>query len=307
MGRLRFRGPAAGLFLDRMVTSGATDLVVGQVRYGLLLNESAGTLDDVLVYRLADHFAMVVNASNRMKVLDWFERQRAGLDVRIEDETTTSAMIAVQGPLALDLTLPAAAYPLRELGRYTCVETQVMGQPALVSRTGYTGEDGVEIITTLQGAGDLWDELLKRGSARGMRAAGLGARDTLRLEAGMPLYGHELSETIDPVQAGLSWAAKGLHFVGRDALAARDSQRPVRVGLVVEGRRIPREGMIVLANGNVVGSVTSGTFSPTLQSAIAMAYVDPSFKGLGTPLAVDVRSTLVPAVVTRLPFYKRQE
>jgi aminomethyltransferase len=305
MGRLSFAGPGALGLIQHVWTNNAGAMRDGQVRYGLVLNEQGGVRDDVLVYRWPYGYAMVVNASNRDKIVGVLEQHRAGRDLQFEDQTRTTAMLAVQGPKALDLVRGLTDVDAARLAYYHAAPTRCLGQQAVVSRTGYTGEDGVEIMLgAAQGVG-LWEELVRRGA----RPCGLGARDTLRLEAGMPLYGHELTETIDPLQAGLNWAVKfdKGDFVGRDALLQRqqDTTRHVRVGLELSGRRIAREGALVSLEGREVGLVSSGTFAPTLQKALAMAYVEPGLTAVGTTLAVDVRGKAEAARVVALPFYRR--
>lgn len=314
MGRLRFDGVGAAEFLDRLVTRDVGRQPQGRVRYGLLTNDAGGILDDVLVYRLADgagqaYCLMVVNASNRPKILDWLRPRLADAhDVYFTDATHDWAMIAVQGPRALELTQPLVATALSELKYYHASEASISGHGGIVSRTGYTGEDGCELIVGSGSVAAVWQELV----AAGATPAGLGARDTLRLEAAMPLYGHELSEAIDPFQAGLAFAVdlQGRQFPGRDALArlkqATDDARPCRIGLELSGKRVPREGYAVLAAGECVGEVTSGTFSPTLQRPIAMAYVEQRAATPGTAVEIDVRGQTEPARVVKLPFYSRK-
>jgi aminomethyltransferase len=282
-----------------------------------MCREDGGILDDVLIYHLGAHrgglyHQLVVNASNRQKILDWLNAQkRSGDEVRFTDVTQATAMIAVQGPLALRIAEPLAGTDLGGLAYYTGCETTVCGHAGIVSRTGYTGEDGCELIVPAGAAVEVWERLFESGKPLGLAAAGLGARDTLRLEAAMPLYGHELSESINPFQAGLGFAVnlQGRQFVGRDAIAARkdDPGQSVRIGLELSGRRVPREHYPVLAAGKPVGEVTSGTFSPTLQKPIAMAYVSPAASQAGTELSVDIRGTAEPAKVVPLPFYRRSE
>jgi len=276
-----------------------------QARYGLVCNERGGVLDDVLVYRWPYGWAMVVNASNRAKIVAWLERHRAGRDVTITDQTESTCMLAVQGPRALELCAGMFRVDLTQLRYYIAAPTQYRGQGCVVSRTGYTGEDGLEVMAKAAQAVELADDLL----ARGARPCGLGARDTLRLEAGMPLYGHELTEETDPLQAGLGWAVKldKGDFVGRQAILTRQEDRggPVRVGLEIEGRRAAREGAAVHADGRPVGRVTSGTITPTLNRPIAMAYVEPAHAAAGAALAVDVGKTQAAARVVGLPFYRR--
>jgi aminomethyltransferase len=248
---------------------------------------------------------MVVNASNRSKIVEWLEKHKGGRQVQIQDQTTATAMVAVQGPKAVALCKGMFAYNVEELAYYFAMPTQYQGKGCVVSRTGYTGEDGLEIMLGAGQAATLWDDLLQRGA----KPCGLGARDTLRLEAAMPLYGHELDEETDPLQAGLGWAVKmdKGDFVGKDALRKRreDKSLRVRVGLELEGKRIAREGAAVQRNGAAIGKVTSGTFSPTLNKAIAMAYVAPNHAAAGTVLAVDVRGKAETARVAPLPFYRR--
>jgi aminomethyltransferase len=316
MGRLRLDGEGAAAFLDRLLTRKVIGQGPGKIRYSLVCNESGGILDDVLVYHLQEHggglyHLVVVNASNRAKIVDWFRRHlTANDDVELLDRTEQTAMIAVQGPAALRCVEPLVGADLGGLGYYTGTETTICGQPGIVSRTGYTGEDGCELIVPAVAAVEVWERVLAHGKDVGALAAGLGARDTLRLEAAMPLYGHELTEQINPIQAGLAFAVNldGREFIGRSALvtAKQNKQQPVRVGLELSGKRAAREHYAVLANGQKIGEVTSGTFSPTLQKPIAMAYVPRQHAEVGTELAVDIRGTAEGTRVVKLPFYTRK-
>lgn len=309
MGRLKFTGPDAVPFLDRLVTNDVAGLAVGQIRYALVTNDSGGILDDVLVYRFADSHLLVVNASNRLKILAWIEQHRAKFDVTVEDLTQSHAMLALQGPKALGLIQPLVDVEVGALKYYHGAPARVNGQNGIVSRTGYTGEDGCEVIVPASAALSLWETLIERGAAVGLVAAGLGCRDTLRLEAAMPLYGHELNEMIDPFTAGLAFGVKldAKDFIGREALvtAKANTNRPRRVGLELAGKRIAREGTPVVAGEETIGQVTSGTFSPTLQRSIAMAYVPAEHSTVGTNLTVEVRGSREAAHVVPLPFYKR--
>lgn len=309
MGRLVFEGSAALDAIQRIFTNDAATMKVGQVRYGLVCNEQGGVLDDVLVYRLPDFWLMVVNASNRVKILNWIQKHQGRGDVIVTDRTFDWAMIAVQGPRAVETYTDAC-----KLKYYFASVDEIPNRDgiAILSRTGYTGEDGYEIIVP----NDYIDELVfvlteKQKAWRfdfPVPPCGLGARDTLRLEAGMPLYGHELSESIDPYQAGLGWAVKleKGDFIGREALLKfKDAPRARRVGLQIEGRKAAREGCIVLAGNHSVGMVTSGSFAPTLEKSIAMAYVSPECATPGTDLVVDIRGAATPAQVVPLPFYRR--
>jgi aminomethyltransferase len=284
-----------------------------QVRYGLLCNEKGGIKDDVLVYRLEAFWLMVVNASNREKILKWIADNKGTYDVQVVDETAAWGMVAIQGPDAHKV-VAVVAPPALDLRYYfgTTAMTEP-GQLRIWSRTGYTGEDGWEVIVPTAELPALVERLMgpvaKETDVK-LVPCGLGARDTLRLEAGMPLYGHELSEDIDPFQAGLGWAVKLNKgpFLGRAGLEqhhASAGRRPQRVGLELEGKRIAREGAEVRSGDKVVGQVTSGTFSPTLQKAIAMAYLDPAATALDTACEVDIRGKAVPARVVALPFYER--
>jgi aminomethyltransferase len=306
MGRLSFAGPGTLDLIQKVFTNNAATMKDMQVRYGLICNAAGGVRDDVLVYRWPYGWAMVVNASNRGKIVPWLEENRAGLDVQITDQTTQTAMIAVQGPRAVHLCGGLVPVDLSRIAYYFAAPTQYQGKNCIVSRTGYTGEDGLEFMVPADLGAVLCDEL----AGRGARPCGLGARDTLRLEAAMPLYGHELTEEIDPLQAGLGWAVKfdKGDFIGRSALLERqkDTTRPVRVGMEVEGRRAAREGATILAERQTVGRVTSGTITPTLGKAIAMAYVQPSVSTAGTRLSVDLgRDQSTSARVVALPFYRR--
>lgn len=315
MGRLRFDGPQAEQFLDRLVTRRVTSMPAGQVRYALVTKHDGGILDDVLVYHLADHetgkpyYLMVVNASNRRKIGTWIAaNHRQPDDVHVVDRTHETAMIAVQGPRALEVVKPLTASDPARLNYYHADETEILGTPSVLSRTGYTGEDGWELIVPADCAAEVWQSLLDSASAIGGLPAGLGCRDTLRLEAGMPLYGHELSEQINPLQAGLGFAVdlEGRSFPGSDVLEQLDrSELPKRVGLRLEGGRVPREGYAILRGADLVGRVTSGTFSPTLERPIAMGYVQPEFAAPAQELSIDIRGRAEPARVVKLPFYRR--
>jgi len=318
MGRLQFSGPDAAAFLDSVVTRRVTDMKPGQVRYALVCSASGGILDDVLVYRLAAEadtdeqtpsHQMVVNASNRAKIVAHLEQRLPNFAVRMHDATLQTAMIAVQGPRAIGLVKPLLDCDLAAMRYYTSTSARFKDSPCFISRTGYTGEDGCEIICKAGDAQAIWDRITSLVETVGGMEVGLGARDTLRLEAAMPLYGHELSEAINPIQAGLAFAVnlEGREFVGRAALAqlSSDTKQPVRVGLNLDGRRVPRQGCAVLQGEEPVGEVTSGTFSPTFERPVAMAYVRPSAQTAGTRLAVDIRGTPQAAVVVPLPFYER--
>ncbi len=309
MGRLWFDGPDACRFLDHLLTNDVSKLKVGQIRYSLVTNEQGGILDDVLVYRWPDRYALVVNASNREKIVDWIDRRRPGFDAVCEDRTFDTTMIALQGPRALEWMQPHVSVELAAMKYYTGLPDATRRE-TYVSRTGYTGEDGCELIGPAGEIVPLWEQLLNEHGAEGLRACGLGCRDTLRLEAAMPLYGHELSESIDPFTAGLDFAVKleKPDFVGRAALTAVRERNDLRrrVGIEIAGKRIAREGTPLFAGDREIGVVTSGTQSPTLDKSIAMAYVDAAFAEPGTRIEADFRGKRLPAAVVPLPFYRRR-
>lgn len=316
MGRLRFEGGRADQLLDHLLTRRVTDMRPGMVRYSLMCNEEGGILDDVLVSCLESpsgrqFFLLVVNASNRPKILKWIQPHLADFpDVSFHDATDSTAMIAVQGPKAVEIACRILPAKIATLKYYRGLVTDQMGKPCIVSRTGYTGEDGFELIVKAEDARRVWENLMLAGREQGIAAVGLGARDTLRLEAGMPLYGHELNESMDPFRAGLAFAVNlpERSFLGSEALQSL-SQAPLsvaRIGLRLEGRRAAREGAAVIDNdGRQVGEVTSGTFSPTLDAPISMAYIDASLALVGTHLDVDIRGSRASGQIVELPFYKR--
>ena len=316
MGRLRFEGENAEGFLDRLLTRRVAGLTPGKIRYSLVTNEQGGILDDVLVSHLETpsgrrYHMLVVNASNREKIVSWIKGlmdESAG-DVQMWDRTLETAMIAVQGPHAAGILESLIKAKLDSLGYYCGMVTEQFGRPCTVTRTGYTGEDGFELIVRAEDALDVWKNVFRAGRDLGIAAAGLGARDTLRLEAAMPLYGHELSEQVNPYQAGLGFAVnlKDRDFVGRDALVKfkSDENQPKRIGLEMAGRRVPREHYGVFDGDQRVGETTSGTFSPTLEKAIGMAYVQPNAATVGNQLTVDIRGRRESARVVELPFYRR--
>jgi aminomethyltransferase len=312
MGRLYFTGKDVVAFLNRVLTRNVSEQKVGQSRYSLVCNESGGILDDVIVSRDAKKWLIVCNASNREKLLAWFTQQRkeSGLDFDLSDQTQATAMVAIQGPKVLDKIGDTLPVDVKSLKRYGFVSDSFMLMNFTVFRSGYTGEDGVEVILPAKAAGMAMNFLasnFEREEAT-IKPAGLGARDTLRIEAALPLYGHELSETIDPISAGLHWAVDlNKEFIGVEKLREIAATGPKRklVGLELEGRRIARPDSPVLRDGRTVGIVTSGTFGPTVQKSIALAYVDVADALPDAVLSVDLKGTSIPAKIVALPFYKR--
>ena len=311
MGRLHFSGAGAPAFLEHVLTRDLADTVVGQSRYSLVCNPQGGILDDVIISRFEKHWLMVCNAANRAKLGRWFQDQSTRFDVRIKDETENTAMVAIQGPAALPLLDSLLPEPAGNLLAYHFAVQHYLFLPFTVFRSGYTGEDGVEIICSATAAKMAVDFLLRhqeQASSTTLQPAGLGARDTLRLEAGLPLYGHELSELVDPIAAGLGWAvAQEKRFIGSEILSRIRRDGPARrmVGLLVDGPRIPRPEMEIWRQGKTAGRITSGAASPTLGRTIALAYLDSDAAAPGTAVEVDIRGQRTPAVVTQLPFYRR--
>jgi aminomethyltransferase len=312
MGRLHFTGKEAQAFLSRVVTRNIADQKVGQSRYSLVCNEAGGVLDDVIVSRDTKNWLMVCNASNREKLVKHFNevRQTSGLDFDMSDQTESTAMVALQGPKVIERVASVLPVDVKAMKRYHFETSSFMLVKFTVFRSGYTGEDGVEVIIPAKMAG-LAMKALGGGTDKPdatIKPAGLGARDTLRMEAGMPLYGHELSETLNPLAAGLGWAVDlSKEFIGAAPLREIARNGPARklVGLELEGRRIARQGTPVVIDGRPIGEVTSGTLGPTVQKSIAMAYVDPGSASEGTQLSVDLKGTPNAAKVVKLPFYKR--
>ena len=322
MAEILVEGADAGAFLDYALAGRLSALVDDQAKYSLVLDADGGIIDDVIVYRhRADKLMVVANAGNRAAVVAALGERAEGFDVALDDATDHIALIAVQGPASqaiLEATsqIGAPRTPYDELKYYRMTHAEFTGEdgsavPMHIGRTGYTGEDGFELYVRASAAPALWDALLVAGEPHGLVPAGLAARDTLRLEAGMPLYGHELSLDIVPAQAGLGRvvAADKDDFVGKAGLAAVvAADAPVLVGLAAEGRRAGRAGYAVFAEADAeapVGEITSGALSPTLGHPIAMAFVSPASATPGTQLFIDVRGTRIPATVTALPFYRR--
>lgn len=312
MGEFEVRGDGASEFLNFALTNDVAKLEAGQAQYTLLTYTDGTVADDAILYRLADRYLLVVNASNREKDLDWLEHQALGFpDVQLKDASADTALIAIQGPSAQDVLAPLAALDLSDLAYYHAREGVLAGYAAVVARTGYTGEDGFELFVSNDAAVPVWQCLLEEGRPHGLVPVGLAARDTLRLEAGMALYGHELSESVNPYEAGLGWAVKleKGDFTGREALEREKKLGPARrlVGFELAERGVPRAEQEVLKQGEHIGFVTSGTHSPTLNKPIGMAYVPTRHARPGSEFDILIRGREVPARVVPKPFYKRQK
>jgi aminomethyltransferase len=317
MGEITVTGPQAADFLNYALVGNIGSVGTGRARYTMICQEDGGILDDLIVYRLGEtEYMVVANASNAQIVLDALTARAAGFDAAVRDDRDAYALLAVQGPESPGILKSLTDADLDGLKYYAGLPGTVAGVPALIARTGYTGEDGFELFVEPRYAEELWQALTEAGAGAGLIPCGLSCRDTLRLEAGMPLYGHELTTSLTPFDAGLGRVVKFEKegdFVGREALTAAAERAliaPPRklVGLVAQGRRVPRAGMSVVADGTVIGEVTSGAPSPTLGSPIAMAYVDAAHAAPGTEgVGVDIRGTHEPYEVVALPFYKRQK
>jgi aminomethyltransferase len=319
MGRVKITGRHARRFLEGICTRRINDMQPGQCRYSLVCNASGGVRDDVIVYRMDDdEFIVVVNASNREKLLKHFDDNRADLMVKIDDQTMSTAMVALQGPKVIDL-ISKFSSEIPTLKKYRFTVKNLMIVKLIVSRTGYTGEDGVEVILPAAAVGMAMKLILADVDVKSDKAiikpAGLGARDTLRMEAAMPLYGHELGEEINALSCGVDFAIsldkdqdeRGEKFVGMEALKkAAAAGGPARklAGFFVDSKRSARQGMIIRQGGKEVGVITSGCPSPTLGKCIAMGFLDKDLHVAGTAVEVDTGKGTLPATTTPMPFYK---
>lgn len=304
MGEFEISGPDRNAFVNRVTCNDVGALEPGSAHYSAILDDDGGIVDDCLVYRFDDRLMMVVNAANIEKDWEQVVQRKRGANVRLRNISDEVALLAVQGPGAEALMSGITSAPLKDLGYYRHVDTKVAGVQCFLSRTGYTGEDGFEVYVRARDAAPLWDTLV--GDGRGT-PCGLGARDTLRLEAGFPLYGNDIDETINPFEAGLGWIVKldkGAPFVGREALREVKARGPTRrlVGFQLTGRAFPRHGYDVYAEGRKVDIVRSGTVSPTLRVPIGTTYLPSHLRSPGYEFEVDCRGKRVPARVVRLPF-----
>jgi aminomethyltransferase len=311
MGELFVEGDDAGDALAAALVSEPRTLAIGRAQYSMICTPDGGVIDDLIVYRLGpQRFLVVANAGNATVVSDELAARLGRWRAVLDDRSLATSLVAIQGPRAAEVLTPLTDVDLEALRYYAIAEGQVAGVPALVARTGYTGEDGFEIFVEWKQGPAVWEAVAEAGKEAGVIPCGLGARDTLRLEAGMPLYGNELDRETNPYEAGLGRVVKlekPGDFVGREALArvAKDGPQKQLVGMVVTGRGIARHGYPVLDDDGRTGVVTSGTHSPTLGKPIAMAYVAPGDAAPGTILSVEIREQPVAAEVAPLPFYKR--
>ncbi|HLI52007.1 MAG TPA: glycine cleavage system aminomethyltransferase GcvT [Thermomicrobiaceae bacterium] len=317
MGQLDVQGSDALAFLQYVSTNDLSRLESGQAEYSMMLYPDGGVVDDIIVYRRPDGpgYFVCINAANTTKDYDWIQGQRerrSDLDVTVKNISDDTGMVAIQGPRAEEILQTVCPADLSSVAYFSMIKSTVAGVESLIARTGYTGEDGFEVYTPVEQIGAVWDALMEAGEPRGLKPIGLGARDTLRLESKMALYGNEISAEINPLDAGLSWAVKfdKGDFVGRDALLAYKESGVKRrlVGFkLVDRGGVPRSHYEVQLDGKPVGFVTSGTASPTLGENIGLALVDRSVAGSGKPLDIIIRGKPVHAVQVKTPFYKREK
>lgn len=310
MGEILCEGKDALANLQMILTNNFENMVDGQARYSPMCNEKGGTVDDLIVYKKADeNYFIVVNAANKDKDYQWMLAHQFG-DVKFTDVSEQYAQLALQGPKAMEILRKLTAEENIPKKYYHAVfDTEVAGMPCIISKTGYTGEDGVELYLDSSLAEKMWDAVLEAGKEEGLVPCGLGARDTLRMEAAMPLYGHEMDDDVTPLETGLGFAVKMAKedFIGKVALEEKGEPAIKRIGLKVTGRGIIREHQDVFVDGKKIGHTTSGTHCPYLGYPIAMALVDASYTEVGTKVSVEVRGRSVEAEIVPLPFYKRSK
>ncbi len=307
MGEFVLRGAQALDLIQKITVNDASALDVWQAQYSAMCLETGGIIDDLLVYRGPDHFMLVVNASNKEKDLDWVLENAASFDVEITDKSDDTALLAIQGPVAAEILQGLTDTRLDEIGYYRFGLGAVAGIEGVISRTGYTGEDGFELYIPAGGGMDLWNALMEAGESEGLIATGLGCRDSLRLEMGYALYGNDLDEEHTPLESGLGWITKldKGDFIGRDALVQQKEAGVTRrlVGLKLTDRGFPRHGYPIVSEDEDVGVVTSGVVSPSLGIGVAMGYVPTDLSAKGTEVGIRIRNKVIPAMVQRPPFY----
>ncbi len=312
MGEFKIEGPDSLAFLQYLVPNDVSHLAIHQALYTQLCLPNGGTIDDLIIYYLAEnHYMMVVNAGNIDKDFAWVEQQAKIFDVQVFNQSDTTALLALQGPEAQAILQPLADVDLSTIRYYHCEPGVVDGINCIISRTGYTGEDGFELYCAPVDVVTLWNDLLAAGKERGLLPAGLGARDTLRIEAGYCLYGHELDEQTNPLEAGLGWTVKlnKGEFIGRDALLKVKEEGPKRklIGIEMIERGISRAGYTIYENDQQIGSLTSGAPGPALNKNIGIGYVEASHAVVGNTVQIDIRGKRTAAQIVALPFYKRKK
>ena len=307
MGEIEVSGDRATEFINYLVTFDVSKVDKFQAKYTVMLNEEGGIIDDILVYNLAEKYLIVVNAANQEKDFNWFE-QNTKSNVEIRNASKEYFQLALQGPLSEKTIKRIVKNDPSDLKFYYAKEETIANTQILLSRTGYTGEDGFEIYGNSEEAEEIWDKIIEEGKKDGLSPCGLGARDLLRLEMGYRLYGSDITTETNPLEAGLSWTVSldKENFIGKDILLKqiREGVKKKLVGILVPGKRIPRRGCKILVGGEKVGTITSGNYSPTLTSSIAMGYVDSPFEIEGTMIEIESRNTVMEGEVVRLPFWK---
>lgn len=307
MGEFDVSGPDALAFLQKVTTNNVAGLETGQIQYSCMTTETGGIVDDLLVYKMPTRYMLVVNAANLHSDFQWLQSHLRG-EVRLTDHSTQTALLAIQGPRAEGVMSRLTSYDVSKMKNYTFALADVAGTELLFSRTGYTGEDGFEIYLAPEHSDRLWREVIKAGELFDMELIGLGARDSLRLEMKMALYGNDIDRTTTPIEAGLSWIVDfDKEFIGKDILLQQKKDKPARrlVCLELEGKAFPRKGYEIKSEGEIVGRLTSGTFSPSLQKPIGLGYVTRENARVGTRLDVVIRGKSFPAAVVKSPFYKQ--
>lgn len=308
MGEFEFRGASGRDFLQRMTINDVSKLEIGQAQYSALCYPEGGIVDDVIVYRKADRYLVVVNAANLPKDWAWLA-QHADANVGMVDVSNETGLLAVQGRNAQATLQTLTKFDLKTIKYYWFAETELAGVPVLISRTGYTGEDGFEVAMAEAHAVKVWNAIMEAGKEFNLEPIGLGARDTLRLEVKFCLYGNDIDQTTNPIEAGLGWITKvdKGEFIGKAAIAQMKASGPKRklVGFELPGKNIARHGYAILKDGNNIGNVTSGTFSPSLQKAIGMGYVATEHSAIDSEIMIDIRGRMAPARIVKTPFYQR--
>ena len=306
MGEFIISGSDAESFLQKVTVNDVASLSVGQAQYSAICNANGGIIDDILIYKKKNEFMLVVNAANNEKDLDWLNSHAKG-DIRIENMSDDIGLVAIQGPRSRNILQTLTDSNLTNIQFYHFVEGRLNGKKAIISRTGYTGELGFEIYANSDDIGEIWDAIMKAGQDKGLEPAGLGCRDTLRMEMKFSLYGNDIDDTTNPIEAGLGWITRlgKTDFMGKKALLEAKANIARRlVCLEMTERAIPRQGCPILMNDESVGIITSGTMSPSLETGIGIGYVNRPFDKSGTELLVDIRGRMKSAVVVKPPFYK---
>lgn len=307
MGQVTVSGPEAEAYLNHLVTWDVSLMSENEAHYALMCYADGGIVDDVYIYRLPQHWLVVINAGNRAKDLAWMQAQSAGFEVTVTDVSDETYMLALQGPKALHILSPTTDVNLHTLKRFTAAEGQINDVPVLMSRTGYTGEDGVELYFSAEQALTLWTGLLDAGADHGLGPIGLAARDSLRFEPGFALYGHEISADITPIEARLGWAIKfDKAFLGREAILKQKLEKPMRllVGFEMQDRSVPRQGYEVTYHDEIVGQVVSGLFAPTINKTVGHALVPRPIAKPGTAIQIIIRGKPRSARIVKRPFYQ---